>query len=59
MANVSKMFNFILYEDDTTVSSTFSCLKNNNNTINDNINGELNKISEWLQLNKLSLNIKN
>ncbi len=28
-----------------------------NNTIDDNINGELNKISEWLKLNKLSLNI--
>ncbi len=39
-------------------STTLSCFKNNN-TINDNINCELIKISEWLKLNKLSLNIRN
>ncbi len=53
----SKIFDFIFYADDTTLSSTLSCFKSNN-TINDNINGELNKISEWLKLNKLSLSIK-
>ncbi len=58
MANVSKIFDFILYADDTTLSSTLSCFKNNN-TINDNINYELSKINESLKLNKLSLNIKN
>ncbi len=57
MTNVSKIFDFILYADDTTLSSTLSCFKNNN-TINDNINDQLNEISEWLKLNKLSLNIK-
>ncbi len=58
MANVSKIFDFILYTDDTTLSSTLRCFKNNNNTFNDNINGELNKINESLKLNKLSLNTK-
>ncbi len=48
----------MLYADDTTLSSTLSCFKNNNAII-DNINDELNMISEWLKLNKLSLNIKN
>ncbi len=27
-------------------------------TITNNINGELDKISEWLKINKLSLNVK-
>ncbi len=58
MANVGKIFDFILYADDTTLSSSLSCFKNKNNTFNDNINGELSKINEWLKLNKLSLNTK-
>ena len=53
------MFNFLIYADDTTLSSTL-------NTFNDNIhdqnletlvNEELIKISEWLKINKLSLNV--
>ena len=53
------MFNFLFYADDTTLSSTL-------NTFNDNIhdqnletliNEELIKISEWLKINKLSLNV--
>ena len=53
------MFNFIIYADDTTLSSTLYTF--NDNIHNDNleslINDELLKIKEWLKINKLSLNI--
>ena len=52
------MFNFIIYADDTTLSSILDTFNNN---IHDNleslINNELLKINEWLKINKLSLNI--
>ena len=58
-AQASKMFNFIIYVDDTTLSSTLNTF--NDNIQNDNleslINDELLKINEWLKINKLSLNI--
>ena len=58
-AQSSKMFNFIIYADDTTLSSTLNTF--NDNIQNDNleslINDELLKINEWLKINKLSLNI--
>ena len=54
------MFNFIIYADDTTLSSTLNTF--NDNIQNDNleslINDELLKINEWLKINKLSLNIE-
>ena len=54
-----RMFNFIMYADDTTLTSTINTF--NGNTNNDNVetslNAELLKINEWLQINKLSLNI--
>ena len=53
------MFNFIIYADDTILSSTLNMF--NDNIQNDNleslINDELLKINEWLTINKLSLNI--
>ena len=53
------MFNCIMYADDTTLTSTINTF--NGNTNNDNVetslNAELLKINEWLQINKLSLNI--
>ena len=53
------MFNFIMYADDTTLTSTINTF--NGNTNNDNVetslNAELLKINEWLQINQLSLNI--
>ena len=53
------MFNFIIYADDTTLSNTLNTF--NDNIQNDNleslINDELLKINEWLNINKLSLNI--
>ena len=53
------MFNFLIYADDTTLSSVL-------NTFNDNkhyqnletlINEELTKKSEWVKINKLLLNV--
>ena len=51
--NCTEYFNFILYADDTTLSSTiqipsFALI---------NINNELAKVYDWLAVNKLSLNI--
>ena len=54
----SQAFTFISYADDTTLFSTVSNLTNTPN-IDPNclINEELFKINEWLEINKLSLNI--
>ena len=58
-AQASKMFNFIIYADDTTLSSTLNIFNDNiqNNNLESLINDELLKINEWLKINKLSLNI--
>ena len=55
----SNMFNFTPYADDTTLLSTLGDFENNNLNIDANtlIDNELTKINEWLQINKLSLNI--
>ncbi len=59
IANVSKLFNFIIYADYTTLEITIEMVirESNNISIEDKINNELHLIKEWLQLNKLSLNI--
>ena len=50
-AQATKLFNFLIYADDSTLSSTL-------NTFNDNIHDQkLLKINEWLKINKLSLNV--
>ena len=49
-----------MYADDTTLTSTletFSTNELNGNTAS-SINIELNKISEWLKLNRLTLNVQ-
>ena len=51
----SKIFTAIIYADDTSLSSTLNTFRCNTNV---NINNELSKISEWLKVNKLSLNTK-
>ncbi len=54
----SILFTLIIYADDSTLTSIL-CAFNLNNDYNNNsdkINSELNKISDWLKLNKLSLN---
>ena len=52
--NASALATFILFADGTTIFFKDKCL----NTLYDTINDELNKIANWLTLNKLSLNIK-
>ena len=65
IANTSRMHTstraytlFILYADDTTLISNISKFKSTNvpNSTSQNINDELGKISNWLAVNKLSLN---
>ena len=53
--NASKLFQFIMYADDTTLSCCVDTIQSNNN--DRVINTELNKVSNWLVSNKLSLNI--
>ena len=53
--NCSKLLLFILFADGTTISCSNSYLK----TLNITMQTEFNKVSaEWLNVNKLSLNIK-
>ena len=55
----SDMFQFIMYADDTTITSTLNIFKDQGGRIQNNkINNELNKINNWLKANKLSLNVK-
>ena len=53
-------FNFIIYADDTTLYTALGLLNpsGSNEEVSELINLELDKISAWLKLNKLSLNIK-
>ena len=56
----SEKFKFVIYHDDTTLTitlKTFSTNELNGNTAS-SINIELNKISEWLKLNRLTLNVQ-
>ena len=59
---VSDNLNFILYADDTTLSSpmrSFTSQRNGNiELVSVLINSELNKIADWLAVNKLSLNVQ-
>ena len=58
---VSERFHFILYADDTTLTSTFCTFTqevyHDVNHMSYLINLELSKISDWLAVNKLSLNV--
>ena len=54
----SSIFDFICYADDTTLFSTLNNLVNAQNINPDIIiNKKLAKINEWLEINKLSLNV--
>ena len=55
--NASNLFKTIIYADDTTLYSTLDVFGNPKNTTK-NLNLEIIKITDWLKLNKLSLNIK-
>ena len=58
-AQASQMFNFLIYADDTTLSSTLNVFSDNTHDRNleSLINEELVKINDWLKINKLSLNV--
>ena len=60
IAEASKIFNFIIYADDTTLSTTLEIVLKDNNTRTTSqvINEELMLVSNWLKLNKLSLNVQ-
>ena len=55
IVQASKLFKFILYADDTTLQSTLQSFGPGISQLN--INKELEKISTWLQVNKLTLNV--
>ena len=50
--NCSKIVSFILFADDTTISYSNKCLK----TLNEIMQEEINKVTDWLNINKLSIN---
>ena len=50
--NASKVFQFIMYADDTTLSCCVDTIQSNN--IDEVINKELRKVNNWLVTNKLS-----
>ena len=53
--NASKLFQFIMYADDTTLSCCIDTIQSNDK--DRVINTELSKVNNWLVSNKLSLNI--
>ena len=57
---VSRSFNFMLYADDTTLTSPICSFTQGGNSsiskVSNLINSELTKISDWFAVNKLSLN---
>jgi hypothetical protein len=56
IANSSNIFKLIAYADDTTLISTID--KFNIENLENSITYEINKISDWLKVNKLSINPK-
>jgi retron-type reverse transcriptase len=50
--NCSKLLSFVLFADDTNIFYNNKCIK----TINGIMQTEINKVAEWLNVNKLSLN---
>ena len=56
-SHASQIFNFISCADDTTLLSTMSNFNAHNDDADILINEELYNINEWLEINKLSLNI--
>ena len=55
ISEASKLFNFIIYADDTALSSTLNVYKFNEQ-FSENINTELSRINDWLRAKKLPLN---
>lgn len=57
IVSASNMFTPIMYADDTTLVSILKAFGTEHMSSSETINMELEKINEWLKLNKLSLNI--
>ncbi len=59
IANSRNVFKFIIYADDTTISTTIEVILNNigNTDVDSKLNLELACINDWLKYIKLSLNI--
>ncbi len=57
--HASKMFDSILYTDDTTLSTTIEIVVRSTTdlTTSEILNNELSMVNNWLNVNKLSLNI--
>ena len=51
ISKASKLFEFISYADDTTLTSTLKKFGNTENSVVININNELTKIGNWLKMN--------
>ncbi len=54
------IFDFIIYADDTTISTTLEIVLRNAQTLDTEykLHNELANVSNWLKLNKLSLNVQ-
>ncbi len=59
IAQASELFDFIIYADDTTLSTTLEIAMKNTQTrpAERTLNTELANVSEWLKVNKLSVNV--
>ena len=55
ISNSTKSFHSVIYANDTTLCGTLNTF---GQYTSENINLELQKVSDWLAVNKLSLNIK-
>ena len=60
LPHASDIFNSIMYADDTTMSSILQTIKSiyPTQSVSKSLNNELVKISDWLNINKLSINVK-
>ena len=57
-ARSTNMFRFIMYADDTTLLATLSSTQDNDRvSFEQTVNCELQKVSNWLKVNKLSINV--
>ena len=56
MPNASKVFNFLMYADDTTLFCYLEDIESDNKELV--LNNELQRVHSWLNANKLSLNVK-
>ena len=54
ISNIYSIIDIILFADDTNIFFSDKCLT----TLESRVNTEIQKISRWLKINKLSINIK-